>query len=196
MAGALNNDSAGLGEHADDALGTGLGTKATTDTSNGVNLSNAVLGIDVNSILGTNSHTIAVTKTSVGTLGVTGIGGLSRLTGLNTVVNVLSVLCLALTVTSNVSYLCSNVTCSETTDLGNLSSNLGAAGNTESRVIALALTESLCITVTARVTASTAVCSGETITNSNNLLVFLNCEEGSGKSKNDSANKRNNNKNY
>ena len=44
VAGALNNDSAGLGEHVNNALRTGLSTEAATDTSNGINLGNAILG--------------------------------------------------------------------------------------------------------------------------------------------------------
>ena len=196
MAGALNNDSAGLGEHVDNALRTGLSTEATTDTSNGINLGNAVLGIDVNSILGTNLHTVAVAETSEGTLGVTGEGKLNCLTGLNSVVNVLSVLCLALTVTTNEGNLLNNVACSETHNLCNLSSYVSATGSTEAGVIGLTLRESSGIAVTAGEATSTTVRTGKAITNCSSALINLNSEEASGKGKNDCTYKCNDYENY
>ena len=196
MAGALNNDSAGLGEHVDNALRTGLSTEAATDTSNGINLGNAVLGIDVNSVLGTNLHTVAVTKTSEGTLGVTGEGKLNCLTGLNSVVNVLSVLCLALTVTTNEGNLLNNVACSETHNLCNLSSYVSTTGSTEAGVIGLALGESSGIAVTTGEATSTAVRTGKAITNCSSTLIHLNSEEAGSKGKNDCTNKCNDYENY
>lgn len=196
VAGALNNDSAGLGEHVDDALRTGLSTKATTDTSNGINLSNAVLGIDVNSVLRTNSHTITVAETSEGTLSVTGEGKLNCLTGLNSVVNVLSVLCLALAVTTNESNLLSNVACGETHDLCNLSCYVSTTGSTEAGVIGLALGESCGVAVTTREATSTTVRTGKAITNCSSTLIYLNSKEAGSKGKNDCTNKRNDYENY
>ena len=195
VAGALNNNSGRLCEHMNNALRTGLGAKATADTSNGINLCNAVI-TDVNSILGTNGYTIAVAKTSISTLGISGVSKLCCLTGLDTVVNVLSILCLALTVTSNKGNLLLYVAGSETHDLSNLLCYVSTTGGTEAGIISLSLTESSGIAVTTGEATSTAVCAGKAITNCSNALVYLNSEEGSGKSKNDSANKRDNNKNY
>ena len=194
VAGALNNNTGGVVNHMNYAVGTGLSTERASDTLGRIDLCNAVF-TNVNCVVGTYGNTVTVAKTSEGTLGIAGVRKLSSLTGLDTVVNVLSVLCLALTVTSNVSYLCSNVTCSEANDLTDLLCNVGTTGDTEAGVIALALTESLCITVTTRVTAGTAVCTGKAITNSNNLLIFLNCKECSRNSKNYSTNECDNYKN-
>ena len=191
VAGALNYNASALAKHMNNTVGTGLSTEATADTLNGINLCNAIFLADMNSILRANRYTVAVAKAGVGAGSVARIIELCSLTGLNTVVNVLSVLGLAVSVTSNISNLCLNVACRKSHDLTELSSNVSTAGDTEAGIVALALTESLCVSVTARVAAGTAVCAGETVTNCNDLFIFLNCKEGSSNSKNYCANKSN-----
>ena len=196
VAGALNYNARALAYDMNNAVGTGLSAKATADTLSGIDISDTGLGIDNDSVLRTNSNTVTVAKTSEGTSTVTCIIKLCSLTGLYTVVNVLSLFGLASTVTSNVSNLSINVTCCKAYDLSDLSSNFCTAGDTEAGVVGLALTESLSIAVASGITARTAVCTGKAVTNCNNLLIFLNCEEGSSKGKNyrtnDSDNTNNN----
>ena len=179
VAGALNSNSGLLGENVNNTVGTGLFAKTASDTLGRINLSNTVFDIDVDSILRTNCDTVAVAKTSIGTNGVARVSKLCSLTGLNTVVNVFSVLGLAVTVTSNVSNLGINVACSKTQDFTDLSSYVCAAGDTKAGVIALTLAESLCVSIAAGVTARTTVSAGETVTDCNYLFVLLNCEERS-----------------
>ena len=195
MAGALNNNASLFAYNVDNVVGTGLLAKATADTESGIDIRNTVFGIDNDSIVRTNGNTVTVAKTSIAANGVTRVRELCRLTGLNTVVNVLSVLGLAMSVTSNVCNLAFNLACCETHDLCKLSRNVSTAGDTEAGVVGLTFAKSLCISVTTRITASTAVSTGKTVTNSNNLFIFLNCKEGSGNSKNYRTDNRNYRKN-
>jgi hypothetical protein len=195
VAGTLNNNSGLFANNVNNVVRTGLFAKTTADTLGRIYVSNTILRVDLDSILRTNCDTVAVAKTSIGTNGITCVRKLCSLTGLDAVVNVLSVLRLAMTVTSNECNLSINVTCSKAHDLTDLSSNVCAAGDTEAGVVTLALTESLSVTVTTGVTASTAVSTGKAITNSNNLLIFLNCKEACSKGKNNSTNKSNQRKN-
>ena len=195
IAGALNNHTGLLAYYMNNAVRTGLSAKTAAYALSRINVCDAVFGIDGNSILGANRDTVAISETSVGTYGIARVRKLCSLTGLNSIVNVLSVLGLAVTVTSNVGDLSVNVASSKTNDLTDLSRNVSATGDTKAGIIALALTESLSITVTARVTASAAVCAGKAITNRNDLLVFLNRKEACGKGKNNSTYKSNQRKN-
>ena len=196
MAGALNDNSGGLINNVDYVVRTSLCTDAASDTLGRINLCDTALCVNVNSILGTNLHTVAVTKASEGTLGVAGEGKLNCLTGLNAVVNVLSVRRTARAITTNVSNLCNNVACGETHDLCNLSSYVSTAGSTEAGVIGLALGESSSVAVTAGEATSTAVRTGKAITNCSSTLINLNGEEASGKGKNDCTDKCNDHENY
>jgi hypothetical protein len=184
MAGALYYYANGILYEMNDVVRTSLLTKTATDTLLGVDLCDALFLINSDSISGTNVHTVTVAKAGIGALAVARIVDISSKTGVNTVVNELSLLGLARAVAGYVSNLFNNVTCGKSHDLTDLFSNTVTAGNTEAGVVALTLTESLCISVTARVTASTAVCTGEAVTNGNNLFVFLNCKEGSSNGKN------------
>ena len=188
MAGALNDNSGGIINDMDNVVGTGLGTEATADTLLGINLSDALLGIDGNSISGTNRHTVTVAKAGVGAKTVAGIVKICRHAGLDTVVSELSVLGLAGAVAGYVSNLLNNVAGSKAHNLTNLLGNTVTTGDTEAGVVTLALSKSLCIAVTARIAAGTAVCTGETVTDSNDLLIFLNSKEGSCHGKNDCTN--------
>ena len=184
MAGALNDNASIVGNNVNYVIGTGLCTDATTDTLGRIDVSDALLGIDDDSILGAYCNAVAVAETCKGTVTVTGIVKLCSCTGLDAVVNVLSLLGLASAVTAYVRNLGSNVTCCKTHDLAELLCNVSATGSTEAGVIGLALTKSLRISVTSGVAAGTAVCTGKAVTNCNNLLIFLNCEEGSSNGKN------------
>ena len=196
VAGALNDNSGGLVNNVDYVVRTSLCTDAASDTLGRINLCDTTLCVNVNSILGTNLHTVAVAKTSEGTLGVAGEGKLNCLTGLNAVVNVLSVSRTARSVTTNVSNLCNNVACGETHDLCNLSSYVSATGSTEAGVIGLALRESCGVAVTTGESTSTTVRTGKAITNCSSTLINLNSEEASGKGKNDCTYKCNDYENY
>ena len=114
VAGALNNNAGGIVDKVDDVVGTGLCTKAATDTLLGIDLCNASVVVNGDSIAGTNLDTVAVAKAGKGTVTVTGIVHIRSNTGLNTVVNILSLLGLTSAVTSNVGYLRGNVACCKT----------------------------------------------------------------------------------
>ena len=184
MAGALNDNAGIVGNNVNYVVGTGLCTDATADTLGRIDVSDALLGIDDDSILGTYCNTVAVAETCEGTVAVTVVVKLCSGTGLDAVVNVLSLLGLARAVTAYVRNLCGNVACCKTHDLAELLSNVSATGSTEAGIVGLALTKSLSISVTTGVAAGTAVCTGEAVTNRNDLLIFLNCEEGSSNGKN------------
>ena len=179
VAGALYNNANSILNEVDNVVGTSLLAEAAADTLLGVDLCDTLFLIDSNRISGTNVHTVTVAKAGIGALTVTGVVHISSKTGVNAVVNELSLLGLAGAVAGYVSNLLNNVTGSKTHDLTDLLSNTVATGNTEAGVVALTLTESLCISVTAGVTASTAVCTGEAVTNGNNLFILLYSEEGS-----------------
>ena len=197
MAGALNNNASALLNDVDNVVRTGLSADSTTDTLGRIDVSNAVLGIDADCILRTYCDTVAVTKACEGTSGITCVAHISSRTGLNAVVNELSVFGKAGAVTTNVSDLSLYVACCKTHDLGNLSSNISATGSTKTGVVGFTLTESLCIAVTTGETTSTAVCTGEAITNCKNTLILFNCKECSSKSKkNSTSNSDNSNYNY
>ncbi len=194
VAGALNDNSGGIVNDVDNVVGTGLGTEAAADTLLGIDLSDALLWIDGNGISGTNCHTVTVAKAGIGAKTVARIIEVCRHAGLDAVVSELSVLGLAGSVAGYVSNLLNNVAGSKAHNLTDLLGNTVTAGDTKAGVVTLALSKSLRIAVTARIAAGTAICTGETVTDSNNLLILLNGEEGSCYGKNDRTNKSNNSK--
>ena len=174
---ALNDNTRGVVDKMDNVIRTSLGTKSAANALSGVNLGNSLFGIDADCISGANLHTVAVAKAGEGTVTVTRIGHICRGTGLDTVVDVLSLGGVAGAVAGNVCYLLNHVTGRKTHYLTDFSSNTVTTGNTEAGVVGLALGESLCISVTAGETASTAVSAGKTVTNSKSAFVLLNRKE-------------------
>lgn len=191
VAGALNNNAYGILYDVNNVVGTSLLTKSATNTLLRINLCDTLFAVNADSISGTNCHTVAIAKAGEGTVAVTRIIKISSNAGLYTVVYVLSLLGLAGAVAGYVSNLLYNVTGSKTHNLTDFFGNTVATGDTEAGVIALALTESLCVSVTTRVTAGAAVSARKAITYCNYLFIFLNSEEGCGNSKKNCTNKCN-----
>ena len=69
---ALYNDALGILDKMNYAVGTFLSAKTAADALLGINLGDMLLRIDADSISRTNLHTVAVAKTSKGTISVTG----------------------------------------------------------------------------------------------------------------------------
>ena len=129
------------------AVGTGLGTEATTNTFLGIYLCNTAL-VNAYSITGANLHTVAVSKTREGAESVACKGHICRLAGVRAAVDILSVLGIASTVTANVSNQLDNVLSLYTKDSGNLTRGAVTAGNTKISLIGSAGGKRLCISVT------------------------------------------------
>ena len=189
VAGALNENSGLLAYDVDYAVRTSLSAEAAAYALLRINLSDATLGIDNDCILGTNRHTVAIAKTSVGTVTVTCVAAvLGSGTGLDAVVNELSLFGLASAVAGYVSNLLINLACRKAQNFGELSSNVRATGSTEAGIVGLTLAESLCVSVTTGESTSTAVGTGKAITNSCSTLVLFYCKENRGKRKKNCTN--------
>ena len=67
----LNNNALGILDKMNYAVGTFLSAKTAADALLGINLGDMLLRIDADSISRTNLHTVAVAKTSKGTISVT-----------------------------------------------------------------------------------------------------------------------------
>jgi hypothetical protein len=191
---ALYSHARSISYDVDYRIGTFTLAETAAYTFLGVYLRYVFL-IYLDSITGTHSYAVTVAKTSEGTLSVTCKEELCAGAGCRAGIIVFSFLGSARAVTSNVGNLLHNVACGESHNFTNLFCHAVTAGNTEAGIIGHAVSKCLCITVASGEAASTAVCTGKAITNCSNLLVFLNCKEGSGKSKNYSTNKCNNYKN-
>ena len=195
VAGALNNNARGIVNKMNNVVGTSLCTETAANTLSGVNLSDKLLRIDANSITGTHLHTVAVAKAGEGAITVTGEIHICADAGLDSVVNVLSLGGKARAVTSNVSNLLNDVTCSKTHNLTDFGSDTVTTGNTKAGVIGCTLGECLCITVTSGEAASTTVGTGKAITNCKSTLILLNSKEHRGKDEKHCANECNQSKN-
>ena len=177
VVGATNSNDGILLEDLDCAARAGLCAKTASGTACGNYRCNAVL--DNDSLVGTNRRTVAETYaregTNVFTLPVLG----SLFTRGHSVAEVLLVLLgsLAGTVTSNVSVLSFSRRSLNTENCRNILRSLRSAGNTEVCCGGLALADSFSIAVASAESASTAVTSGESITDLKESFVLFNCKE-------------------
>ena len=177
VARAFNNNSRGIVDKVDNAVGTLLNAKTAAYALSGVNFGNLLFVINANRISRANLQAIAIAKASEGAESVTRIIHISATAGRNTLVLVFFLVGRAGAVTSNVSNLFNNVARFKSHNLADFSGNAVTAGNAKRGILGFALTESLSITVAARISACAAVCTGQAIADSGNLLVFLNSEE-------------------
>ena len=173
--GALNDNTLGVFDEVNDTVGTLTHTDAAADTLFGVDSCHIVANGD--SALRTNLSAVAVAKTGIVAYTVAAVRHVGSKAGLVALIVVSLFNNVTRAVTSNVcnlfyyilsfytenacDFLCSSVTARYT--------EVGGACRTVS--------QSLCITVTARVTASAAVCTGKAVTDSDRPLVLLHCEE-------------------
>ncbi len=169
----LNNNGGGVIYQMNNAVGAGFCTKTATDTTAGVNFSNSLFGIYANRISGTNGNTVTVAKAGKGAESVTGKALICRLTAPRSVIKILSLFGRTRAVAGNVSNLFNNVLCNQSHYVGNLFSSAVTAGNTEGGVIGLSFGKSLCIAVTAREAAGSAVCTGKALSYCYRALVLL-----------------------
>ena len=178
LVGALNNNAGGVIDEVDDTVGTLAYADAAADTLSGINLCYAI--VDGDSALRTNYRAVAVAEAGEGTVLVTAVCHICGTAGLVALVVALSGSCVTGAVAGNVSNLFYNVLSINTEDSGDLLSGGVTAGNTEVGLVGSLFGQSLCIAVTARVSAGAAVGAGQTVTDSEGGLVLLNSEEYAG----------------
>ena len=172
---ALNDNTGGVVDEVDDAVGALTHADAAADTLLGVNSGNAVLNLD--SVLRTYRNAVAVAEAGVGAESVTAIGHIGGTAGLLALVVVLSFNDVAGTVAGNVSNLLNNLSSFNAENCGDTLSGVVTAGDTEVGLIGGLLSKSLCVAVTSRVSTGATVSARETVTDSNGGLVLLNAEE-------------------
>ena len=179
VVGALNDNSGGVLDKVDNAVGALSYTDTAADTLSRVNLSNAVL--DEDSVLGTSNSTVAVAKAGKVTYLVTAVNHVGGKAGLVALVLELSVGNTAGAVTSNVSNLLYNVCRLNAEDSGDLLGGIVTAGNTEVSSLGSLFCKSLSVAVTTGEAAGTTVGAGQTLTDSYGSLVLFYRKEYSGK---------------
>ena len=175
VVGALHHNSGGIVYKMDNAVGALSGTNSAADALSGIDLGNAVL--DGDSVLGADAHTVAVAEAGEGAGTVALIGEVCGTAGALTAIVILLLHSIAGAVAGNVSNSLYNILCLNAHNGSNLLGNAVTAGHTEVGLGGLSLGKSLCIAVTAGITAGTAVGTGQAITDSKCALVLLYCKE-------------------
>ena len=184
---ALYNDALGILDKMNNAVGALSCAYTAADTLSRIDVSYTIL--DSDSILGTNAYAIAVAEAGEGAKLVTRVVEVCNATAINAVIDESTLGSLAVTVAGNVRNLLDNVLCLNAENSRDICRTLVTAWNTEVGRGNSALSESLCITIASRVSASAAVCTGEAITNSEVALVLLDAEENVCNSKKHGAKK-------
>ena len=184
---ALYNNALGILDKVNDTVGALSCAHATADTLSRIDASYAVLNSD--SVLGTDAYAIAVAKAGVGAKLIARVVEVSNSTAIHAVIDESALGRRTVAVAGNVCNLLDNVLSLNAENRRDLRRALVSAGNTEVSGSNLALSESLCIRITSRISASTAVSTGEAVTNSEIALVLLDAKEDRGYSQNDTANK-------
>ncbi len=187
---ASDSDDGAVLLHLDGAVGTGLCTKAAARAEARDDLCYAVVNED--RIVGTSCRTVAETDAGIGT-NVFAFPVLSGFfTGLEAVAEVFFIfLCsLAGAVASDVSKELDGLSCLNAENACDLLRRNVAAGNAEVGFGDLALGKSSSITVASAESASTAVSTGKSITDGEELFILLNTEENVRNGKYDRANDR------
>ena len=175
LVGALNDNAGGVVDEVDDTVGALTHADAAADTLAGVYTRYTVFNRD--SVLGTNARAVTVAKASIGTELIAAVRHIRGKAGLVTLVVALSGCDVARAVAGNVCNLFYNVLSLNTEDSCDLLCGTVTAGNTKVGLVCLLFCESLCIAVASGVTASTAVCTGQAVTDGEGGLVLLNSEE-------------------
>ena len=175
LVGALNDNAGGVVDEVDDTVGALAYTDATADTLAGVNVSYAVF--NGNSLLGTNSCTVAVAKACEGAVLVTAVSHVGGKAGLVTLVVALSGCSVARTVAGNECNLLNNVLCLNAEDGRDILCGAVATGHTEVGLVGRLFSKSFSIAVASGVTARATVSTGQAVTDSNSGLVLLDSKE-------------------
>ena len=185
---ALDNHADSIVYKMDNVMGALACTHTATDTLGGIDLGYAIINSD--SVLGTDSHAVAVAKAGISAKLIARVAEVSHTTALDAVVDISALGSLTVTVAGNVCNLLYYVLRLNAENGCDLLGALIAAGNAEVDGIGLALCKSLCIGVTSRVAASAAVSAGEGVTDGEEGLVLLDAKELVGNGKNYAANNR------
>ena len=187
VAAALYSNLDGVVNKADYTVGTFLNAQATAYALSRIYFRYALFFIYADSASRTYAHTVTVAEAGKGTVAVTGVAEIRRLTGLRAGVNVLTLRGLTGSVTGNVGNLLDNVAGRESHNFCNLLCNSVTTGDAERGIVGSTLTECLSISVTSGEATRTAVSTGETVTHCRYSLILLNAEEDGGECKNNST---------
>ena len=193
IVGALDNHAYGVVEKVDDTVGALAYADTASDTLLRINASHAVLYGD--SVLRADFSTVSVAEAGEGAELVTAVRHVGGAAGLVSLIVVLLLVDFAGTVAGYECNLFNNVLSGNAEHSRDLLSGAVTAGNTEVSLVGRLFCKSLCIAVTAGVAASTAVSTGETVTDSNGSLVLLHAEENARESKESSTYDSNTNEN-
>ena len=185
---ALDNHADSIVYKMDNVMGALACTHTATDTLGGIDLGNAIINGD--SVLGADSHAVAVAEAGVSTELITRVAEVSNTTALDAIVDISALGSLTVTVAGNVCNLLYYVLRLNAENRCDILGALIAAGNAKVNSLGLALGKSLSISITTRVAARAAVSAGEGVTDSEKLLVLLDAEELISKSKNDTTKDR------
>ena len=177
LARTLNDNVYGIAYNVDYSIGAGLGAKATAYALSRVYLRNSLLGVNADSVTGTNLHTVSVAEAGEFARHITKIGHIRHLTALGTVEYELFKFGSAGTVAGNVGNLLYDLARLKTHNISDLARSTVTAGNAERGIISLALGESLGVSLTARISTSAAVSTGKTVKHGGDTLVLFNSEE-------------------
>ena len=168
----LNHNASGVLHYVNDSVGAGLCTKTASDTLLGIDGCNSAVG-NAYSVTGADLSAVTVAKTSKGAESIACKYHICRLAGLRTGINILSLAWQTSAVAGNVSNLLYNVSCLNAEDLGDLFCSSVTAGGTKISLVGFTRAERLCIRVTARKSAGSAVCTGKAFSDRRRLGVLL-----------------------
>ena len=159
----------------DNVVGAGLSAKSAADAGIGINMSNAILNVD--SVLGANLSAIAETHASEGAGTLAAEEYLGSLAGFHALILILIGGVIAGAVASYNSNHGDNIACFKTEQSTDSLSSVGSTGNAEVSSGLFAGDKSLCVRIAACISASTAVCTRQTLTNRSKTLVNRNRHE-------------------
>ena len=185
VVGALDNYSYSVLYKTNNAVGAFAHTNAAADTLARIYPRNTVF--DGYSILGANLDAVTVSDASEGAEFVAAIRHISCAAGLVTLILESSFHYVTSAVTCNVSNSFDNVSGFNTEYLCDIPCRAVAAGNAEVCCIGGLVSQRLCITVAAGVSARATVCTGKAVADSQCRFIFLYTKEDVGKCKNGSA---------
>ena len=167
----LNNNTGGIVYKMYDSVRTGSGADAAADALSRVYFRNATLR-NTDSVSRTNLGAIAIAKAGKGAKSVAKIAHICSLAGFRSCVLVFLFLGGASAVAGNVGYTLDNRARFHTEYFGNLLGNAVTARGTKIGFIGSSVTKSLCISVTARKSASAAVSTGKNVTNNRKSFIL------------------------
>ena len=168
-------------------LRAGSGTNTATDAKPSIDMSNTVL--QANSVLRTSLYAIAKANATEVALSVSAVHGFCRAAAADTDVIHLIYGMIAVAVAMDNGNLLDNVLSFLPENIGDLLCHCIRSGNTKICFYRIILSKSLCVSVTPRVTASAAICSGQALTYIRKTFILGDRKEFRGKNKHYSTDK-------